>query len=106
MLRSVARVVRSGLPPPFRPDLWINRVGAPRTGLRPFALPCSDAAGVVLCTLGPRAYKAVHKKHNTRRFGRPLFGGPGRSGRGIGPNCVLRLAHSVRLWAGEPEFLL
>ena len=28
------------------------------------------------------------------------------SSRGIGPNCVLRLAHSVRLWAREPEFLV
>jgi hypothetical protein len=27
----------------------------PQTGLLPFALPRSDAAEVVLCTLGPRA---------------------------------------------------
>src|SRR5215208_7630000 len=70
MLGSVVRVVRSGLsPPPFRPDLWINRVGAPRTGLRPFALPRPD-------WLSPRcglnvvaAYTArASPKENSRKF--------------------------------------
>src|SRR5215203_6240809 len=70
MLGSVVRVVRSGLsPPPFRPDLWINRVGAPRTGLRPFALPRPD-------WLSPRcglnvvaAYTArTSPKENSRKF--------------------------------------
>jgi hypothetical protein len=72
MLGSVVRVVRSGLsPPPFRPDLWINRVGAPRTGLRPFALPRPD-------WLSPRcglnvvaAYTArTSPKGNSRKFGK------------------------------------
>ena len=35
------------------------------------ALPRPDAAGVVLCTLEPRACQTVHKKHNTRRYEHP-----------------------------------
>src|SRR5687768_2507593 len=31
--------------------------------------PAPMPQGVVLCTLEPRAYKSVHKKHNTRRVG-------------------------------------
>ena len=38
--------------------------------------------------------------HNTRGYDHPLAGVLALSGRGIGPNCVLHLAHCVRL-SGE-----
>jgi hypothetical protein len=56
-----------------------------RSGLRPFALPRPDAAGLSYVHQGHESANSVHKKHNTRRYGHPLFGGPGRPGRGYGP---------------------
>ena len=67
MLGSVVRVVRSGLLPPSVPAGPLDQPGrsSSHTGLRPFALSRSHAAGCFLCT-GFQA-RGVHKKHNTHQ---------------------------------------
>ena len=64
-----------------------------------FGYPILPRPGFFLCTLGPRACKTVHKKHNTQRYGIPYWsasphrGGPYRDGYGTeegvrGSKCV------------------
>src|SRR5215211_7850278 len=93
MLGSVVRVVRSGLsPPPFRPDLWINRVGAPRTGLRPFALPRPD-------WLSPRCGLNVVAAYTARTS-------PKGDSRKFTRNFSIRSLGCSRLSMEVPEFFL
>src|SRR5215212_12083330 len=88
--------------PVVRPWLY-HGVGAPTAPLGAPTLRCAPPQSPKRT---PPRFTLIVVAQNTRRYGHPCWSTLVPSGWEIGPNCVLRLALFVRLWAGEPEFLL